>query len=297
MLLIQDLGGGNGTLVDGLCYQETGVGAQGGNGNILGTFCFEFADSDDDIAYLGFEFDGRTGFQLNETLNTGGPGTFRIQVIAAQSSSFFGGCTDADHEVGGLVNNFQLIGIDDIPFICDGCLDGSFNAFLDIITPEVLYGQFNILPGNAQAGADAVLINFADDYGNGPGNIGSGPYRPVAATTKYFLSIFDEDEIDQSCGDTEVCFVRYGIDDALVMSENFNPATPTPTPTPTPTATPTATPTPTPTPSPTGNGGGGGSCAIAGSPVQLGTALANVLIPLVPVAFAFGVRAVRRRKK
>ena len=43
-------------------------------------------------------------------------------------------------------------------------------------------------------------------------------------------------------------------------------------------------------------GGGSGSCAIAGSPVQLGTAWANVLIPLVPVALVFGVRASRRRK-
>ena len=52
----------------------------------------------------------------------------------------------------------------------------------------------------------------------------------------------------------------------------------------------------TPTPTPTGGGGGGGGCAIAG-PVSVGTAMANILIPLVPVAFAFGLSALRRRTR
>jgi hypothetical protein len=82
-------------------------------------------------------------------------------------------------------------------------------------------------------------------------------------------------------------------------------ATPTPTGTPNPTATPTAPPgTGPPTllptnPPATGVGNSGksnGGCAIAGNPVKLGTAVANLLIPLVPVAFAFALRATRRRK-
>ena len=78
--------------------------------------------------------------------------------------------------------------------------------------------------------------------------------------------------------------------------------TPTPTPSPSPTPTPTPTPTPSPTPTPTGGGGGNfgskGSCTtIAGAaPVQLGTAMANILIPLIP-AVAIGFRMIRRRKK
>jgi hypothetical protein len=92
----------------------------------------------------------------------------------------------------------------------------------------------------------------------------------------------------------ETCFVRLGIDDSIVLSEDFTP--PTLTPTTGPPTTPPITFPPVTTPPPTNNGGSS-SCAIAGNPVQLGTALANVLIPLVPVAFAFGVRAVRRRKK
>ena len=94
---------------------------------------------------------------------------------------------------------------------------------------------------------------------------------------------------------------------AAVQSVSAGPSptpTQTPTATPTPSATPTATPTPTPTPPQTnppgtgvGNGGNSnGGCAIAGNPVQLGTAVANLLIPLVPVAFAFALRATRRRK-
>jgi len=48
---------------------------------------------------------------------------------------------------------------------------------------------------------------------------------------------------------------------------------------------------PTPTP---GGGGGGGGCSLA-SPVQLGTAMANILIPLIP-AIGIGFRMIRRRK-
>jgi hypothetical protein len=78
--------------------------------------------------------------------------------------------------------------------------------------------------------------------------------------------------------------------------------TPTPTPSPTPTPTPSPSPTPTPTPTPSSTGGGGastssssGGCTVAG-PVQLRTAMANILIPLVLV-IAVGFRAIRRRKK
>ncbi len=55
---------------------------------------------------------------------------------------------------------------------------------------------------------------------------------------------------------------------------------------------------PTPTPTPGGNFGSSGSCTtIAGAaPVQLGTAMANILIPLVP-ALAIGFRMIRRKKK
>ncbi|MGH7902091.1 MAG: hypothetical protein ACRENZ_10180, partial [Thermodesulfobacteriota bacterium] len=49
---------------------------------------------------------------------------------------------------------------------------------------------------------------------------------------------------------------------------------------------------PTPTP---GGGGGGGGCSIGGSPIQLGTAMANILIPLIP-AIGIGYRMIRRRK-
>jgi hypothetical protein len=62
-------------------------------------------------------------------------------------------------------------------------------------------------------------------------------------------------------------------------------------------APPTPIPTTTPTPTPDGDGGGGGGgCAIAG-PVSLGTAMANVILPLIPVAFAFGLGALRRRNR
>src|SRR3989304_6108998 len=61
---------------------------------------------------------------------------------------------------------------------------------------------------------------------------------------------------------------------------------------PTPTPTPTATPTPTPTPKPGSKSTG---CAISGS-AQVGTGIANVLIPLIP-ALAIGFRMIRRRNR
>jgi hypothetical protein len=135
-------------------------------------------------------------------------------------------------------------------------------------------------------GGDAIIINFADQY--------QPDYETLAAFINADVGIIDEFEDFQSCGELDVCFIRLGIDADIPNSDEFESPTPTGTTPPPPTTTPPVTPTPTPTNT---GGGGGGSCAIAGSPVQLGTAFANLLIPLVPVAFAFGVRAARRRKK
>ena len=298
VLLIQDNGGNQGTIIDATCYVEAGTLAGGAIISQVspggGKPCVELADSDDDIAYSLYEFNGRSGYQLDRTLSrNGNTGNFVLQVVTGQESDS-ALCNFLADDNGAVVDNFRLIHTQLEPVICDGTLDGSFNAFLDFIEPDTLFGQFNVLPGNVSAGADVVLINFADSYGF----LGLGPYRPIPAFSLVSVSIFDDLENAESCGDALVCFTRLGIDDAIVPSEDVVPPTLTPT-SPPPTITPTSPPptlAPTPTPSPTNNGGSS-SCAIAASPVQLGTALANVLIPLVPVAFAFGVRAVRRRKK
>jgi len=170
-----------------------------------------------------------------------------------------------------------------------GCVLGDDGEF-DTIDPDKLYGQFNVLPGNDTAGSDLVFINFTDLY---DGIVEGDGYLVLPGLVALQTDIYDEFEFPLSCPLKFVCYGRFGIDAPIVPSGEFVPVTPTPTPTITPSP---GTPTPgTPTPTPTG--GGSSSCSIAASPVQLGTALANVLIPLVPVAFAFGVRAVRRRKK
>jgi len=282
---------------DAKCYNTFGRGfiVTDGNGDVdctIATSSFLVPSAISPFIFVG----GASNF-FHDTLDVPGAGTWVVQYVTGQvmddpsldppqcTTRFFGADT------GALVDEFEMIQITTDFIECDGTLDGSFNAMLDVVDPTTLAGQFNVLPGNLTAGADVVLINIADQYGP--------PYRPVGATVQIEVSIFDEHEVDQSCGATSVCFARLGIDDPIVISEAF--AQPTGTPTATPTSGP-ITPTPTSgpiTPTPTGGGGGGGSssCAIAGNPVQLGTALANVLIPLVPVAFAFGVRAVRRRKK
>ncbi len=297
VLLIQDNGAGNGTIIDATCYQQDGTVAQGNIDSQVQANkpCVLLADTDSDIAFGPFEFDGRTGFQIGETLSRNGQsGNFRVQVVTGLSNAADAACvfqdSFTDQDTAALVNNFELLGDEEIEFVCDGDLTGAFNARFDYILPDTLAGQFNVLPGNVSAGSDAVIINFADSF---------DPYRPIAATSVIDISIFDEHEQPLSCGLTEVCFVRLGVDDNVENSDTFIPPTLIPTTAPPTTAPPTTAPPTTapPTPTPTNNNGGSSSCAIAGSPVQLGTALANVLIPLVPVAFAFGVRAVRRRKK
>jgi len=278
------------TIEDADCYNEFGAGSINTNNGPVGCTIA----TDDNISYSisPFEFAGGKSNFFNGVLSIPDSDSYVVQFVTGQIADGSCDTTFFNADTGALVDDVEVLETEEIVAVCDGHLTGAFNAFLDRVVPTTLAAQFNLLPGNDLAGADVVHINFADSYGP--------PYRPIPAFAAVSVSIFDEFEVDQSCGDAVVCFARLGIDDAFIPSEDFSPSTPTPTPT-TP-ATPTPTPTPTtpatPTPTPTGGGGGGSSsCAIAGSPVQLGTALANVLIPLVPVAFAFGVRAVRRRKK
>ncbi|HML95314.1 MAG TPA: hypothetical protein PKC29_07770 [Thermodesulfobacteriota bacterium] len=219
--------------------------------------------------------------------------SYVVQVITGEKED----CVQDGGTVGAFADNFRIIEAFDLTLDCDFILTGAENSFLTSFTPTAMAGQFNVLPGNeAGAGADVVLINFADQY--------EPSYRPVPAFVAVTAGIWDEFEVFNSCGDTQACYLRLGIDENVIISDDFTPSGPTTTPTTGPTTGPTTPPTLTPptttppTTSPTNRpGGGGGSCAIAGAPVQLGTAMANVLIPLVPVAFAFGVRRLRRKKK
>ena len=286
-------------IVDALCYNFTGTGSIDLVNNGSSPTCTLVTG--DENAYsispymFGGDMTGRSNF-FHDTLTIPAAGSYVVQQVTVQVplGTVQTECTAVEDDNGALVDEFELIEMTQVFEPCDGTLDGSASAMLDVVDPITLAGQFNVLPGNATAGADVVLINIADEYGP--------PYRPIAAFALISVSIFDENEVDQSCGDEKVCFKRLGIDDSIVISQEITqPTTTPPTTAPPTTAPPTPPPTTgpiTPPPTTTGNGGGGSSsCAIAGNPVQLGTALANILIPLVPVAFAFGVRAVRRRKK
>jgi len=155
---------------------------------------------------------------------------------------------------------------------------------LVLVDPSQLKQNFSEV-GVASA-ADLVVISFNDVYGP--------PYAIAPGVTQFFADDFcDNAEICNSCPPYIACFERKGLDNEIPISEDFAPPTPTPSPTPPPTTPPPTTPPPTasPTPAP---GGGGGGCSLVGSTVQLGTAMANILIPLVP-AFAIGYRVIRRR--
>jgi hypothetical protein len=287
------------TFYDCDCYNRTGNGAIfSTNGGI--TDCQQLASAQATARAIGpILFEGGNSSFVPGTLAVPS-GPFSVQVITGQEADAGGFC-DCQNEGaaldipgfdcanGALVDNFAVLEESDFCFeqgFGENFLNG-FNAFFIPFVPDEFAGQFNVLPGNeGNAGADVVMINFADQY--------LPNYSPTAAFVNARPIIYDADEIPASCGDIDVCFARLGIDADIIISDDFTPASPSPSPTATPTIGPI---TPTPTIGPTNNPRGSSSCAIAGNPIQLGTAMANVLIPLIPLAFAFGVRAVRRRKK
>ncbi|MCI0525887.1 MAG: hypothetical protein L0Y56_00335 [Nitrospira sp.] len=205
--------------------------------------------------------------------------------------------------------------------------DGFNDCEYDENNPEQLKHNFFELPTSPAAASDLVLISIIDDFDALSADFrcfgGLCPYGVVPGNPVYTPDDFcGGNENCDSCPPFTGCFVRKGLNDEFPISEDFSPPTPTPVPA-TPTPTPTVTVTPQPcseddpvcppgqfcqippggdtgvcvpaTPSPTpGPGGGGNGCDIAGAPVQLGTAMANILIPSVP-AFAIGYRIIRRR--
>ena len=207
------------------------------------------------------------------------------------------GCTDQVPAGGGSAGT---------AFVLNGSVDSGGNTAdcrLRTLVPTQLSQNFSILPTSVAARADVVLINFADSYNDGQPTLG---YVPLAATSTFLPDIVDVNETPVSCPSQPVCFARLGIDDAQV---NTDTPLPTPTPTPSPSPSPGASPSPgtspgaSPTPSTSpngGGGGGGGSCAISGvaGGSASASALADILIPLLPV-FGFGLvrRVVSRRRK
>ncbi|HEY7534633.1 MAG TPA: hypothetical protein VH878_01650 [Thermodesulfobacteriota bacterium] len=199
-----------------------------------------------------------------------------------------------------------------------GTVINDCDCHYEFIDPFLLSGDFFQLPTSVAVASDLVLISFIDNF-DFVGSCDPIPYAVIPGFTAFSTDDFcDGDENCNSCPPVTGCFIRTGLNDTFVVSEDFAPPTPSPTPTPTPTIT--ATPTPQAcsqndptcpagqhcdfdsgicvagTPTPPNGGGGGGGCDIAGAPVQLGTAMANILIPLVP-AFAIGYRVMRRRNR
>ncbi len=268
------------SIIGGQCYTDPFNTPPGSQLNLTGggfVLCQSIPTNDTLYTISPFTFTGGNSSFNSDSIFIPSAGSYVIQVVTLQDGDVIS-CTNNDQDTGALVDNFQVIE----QIQCTGVLDG-VNSFLDIVDPTILAGQFNVQTG--AAGGDVALISFIDDYGP--------PYRAVAAATDTAVGIWDDTEDFSSCGDVPVCFLRLGVDEAVVASQDFVVA-PTLGPTLPPTTPPTLGPTSTPTNPPSGSGSG--SCAIAQSPVELGSGLANVLIPLVPVAFVFGVRRLRRKK-
>lgn len=162
--------------------------------------------------------------------------------------------------------------------------DPSTPCSLLLYQPSQLKQNFSEV--GVAAASDLVFISFNDVFGP--------PYAIAPGVTQFAPDDFCNDsEQCESCPAFTACFARTGLNDEIPISEDFSPPTPTPSPTPPPTTPPPTTPPPTASPT-SPPGGGGGGCSLVGSTVQLGTAMANILIPLVP-AFAIGYRVIRRR--
>jgi hypothetical protein len=156
-------------------------------------------------------------------------------------------------------------------------LRGLSDAFVAKLNPDlssILAATF--LGGNDNNGEQAFSITL-DSTGN--------VYVAGVTTASDFPGI-GSGSADKTFGGVEESFVAE-------LDPNLSaPGGPTPTPTATPTGSPKPTASPTSSPrkitSP-------GDCSIGG-PVDIGTGIANVLMPLLP-AFAIGLRAIRRRAK
>jgi hypothetical protein len=238
---------------------------------------------------------GKTGFDTLQKLFVPGTGPFIIQFIVGHNAD---NTVDLIEDTGAIVTN--VFKITEVIIPCTS-LTGSTGCKLEDLVPSVLEQHFSIIDADP-AGADLVLMSLIDSYGP--------PYAAVPGSATYSPTIFDDNEHGFSCTAFRGCFVRTGVDDKLKNSDGFTPVTPTPPvkPTPTPIACGTGKPpcpsgrvcsggvcvVPTPAP-PTPTPGKGGGCSIGG-PAELGTAMANILVPLVP-AFAIGLRTLRRRQK
>lgn len=95
----------------------------------------------------------------------------------------------------------------------DGRLTGESQARLEDILPERAYGLFRAITDSS--GGDAIFLNIADDYGP--------PYLARMVSSNYFVSIVDNNEVLQSCGETSACFLRLGINQNFPARQDLGP--------------------------------------------------------------------------
>jgi hypothetical protein len=277
----------------------------------LTNFCENYTPGDTHVYNLG-DLIGNNGTPRNDTVLQGHEGVFVVTPVDncadefPISWNFLQGSmrmVDQTNDIDYGANLFMRFATGDDPTPLSGCeFPGNViltydctDCHYEFIDPFLLTSNFFQLPTSAAVASDLVLISFIDNFDFFANGCDAIPYAVIPGFTAFSPDDFcDGDENCNSCPPVTGCFIRTGLNDTFVVSEDFAPPTPSPTPTPTP--TPTSTVTATPTPTSGGGGGGGGGCDIAGAPVQLGTAMANILIPLVP-AFAIGYRVMRRRNR
>lgn len=163
-----------------------------------------------------FSFNKGASDLIQGSLSIPSAGTYTVQFISGQEAHFLCSRTfkddpNPDRDVGALVDNFRVLGFEDD--MCTGDLTGADNAKLDDIVPSQIWGLFDTQ--NSIAGSDTVIINYADDYGP--------PYNILASSPTLAIDIFDDNEGSEFCLNASGCFLRVGINDTLVGSEDYNP--------------------------------------------------------------------------
>jgi hypothetical protein len=290
----------------GLMYAGGGAGVpelvivdpESGNLTLVGDAGLGFAS----IGGMDFRSDG-TLFAAVNLAGDGGTGSDHLAIIdkntgVATVVGPFGECEGVVVPTEG-EGECTIEGIEGIAFDESGTLWGSLSErgaagdpglyTIDTETGSAVNGTF-VAPIEDEVGmppsGGVVSLQFECD-----GTLFGGTATAIGEATDGGRLI----TIDPPSG----LFEFVGMGSATVGSSLGALAFQDPCPTSTPTPTPTATPNPTPTATPTGGrfGSSGGCTSVAGAaPLQLGTAMANILIPLVP-ALAIGFRVIRKKKK
>jgi len=99
-------------------------------------------------------------------------------------------------------------------------LSGTGDCKLEAFTPSSLTHTFSTLPGSIASRSDVTLFSIVDLYG-------ADTYNPIPGSSSVIYQIFilDEDENPESCPPVTGCFLRFGLNESIPISDVSLPDT------------------------------------------------------------------------